>query len=71
MLDQRIKKACDAMIDELDEDTLEYIINQHPFSEDGLLSNDEFAHIDLPVEYIINESIAYIHNYLKLNKRVV
>lgn len=59
-LQNKIKEICDVMIANLEKEDLEYIIEEPPYSEDGILSNDDLADLDGDESEIAEFAINYI-----------
>ncbi len=59
-LQNKIKEICDIMIANLEKEDLEYIIEEPPYSEDGILSNDDLADLDGDESEIAEFAINYI-----------
>lgn len=59
-LQNKIKEICDVMIANLEKEDLEYIIGEPPYSEDGILSNDDLADLDGDESEIAEFAINYI-----------
>ena len=59
-LQNKIKEICDVMIANLEKEDLEYIIEEPPYSEDGILSNDDLADLDGDESEIAEFAIKYI-----------
>lgn len=61
-LQNKIKEICDVMIANLDKVDLEYIIEESPYSEDGILSNDDLANLDGDESEIAEFAVNYINS---------